>query len=74
MQMDLAGYAISAGSACSSGKVKSGRVLKSMGYEANISNSAIRVSLGLLTTEIEIQQFATTWLSAHDSFLARRAA
>jgi len=74
MQMDLAGYAISAGSACSSGKVKSGRVLKSMGYEANISNSAIRVSLGLLTTEIEIQQFATTWLSAYDSFLARRAA
>ena len=74
MQMDLAGYAISAGSACSSGKVKSGRVLKSMGYEANISNSAIRVSLGLLTTKIEIQQFATTWLSAYDSFLARRAA
>jgi len=74
MQMDLAGYAISAGSACSSGKVKSGRVLKSMGYEANISNSAIRVSLGLLTTEIEIQQFATAWLSAYDSFLARRAA
>jgi cysteine desulfurase len=74
MQMDLAGFAISAGSACSSGKVKSGRVLKSMGYETNISNSAIRVSLGLSTTEIEIQQFATTWLSAYDSFLARRAA
>jgi cysteine desulfurase len=74
MQMDLAGFAISAGSACSSGKVTSGRVLESMGYGTNVSNSAIRVSLGLLTTEIEIKQFATTWLSAYDGFLARRAA
>ena len=74
MQMDLAGFAISAGSACSSGKVKSSRALEAMGYGTNIANSAVRVSLGLLTTETEIQQFATTWLSAYDSFLARRAA
>ena len=72
--MDLAGFAISAGSACSSGKVKSSRALEAMGYGTNIANSAVRVSLGLLTTETEIQQFATTWLSAYDSFLARRAA
>ena len=46
MQMDLAGFAISAGSACSSGKVReSSRVLRAMGYdETEVAKSAIRVS------------------------------
>ncbi|MBQ58235.1 aminotransferase, partial [bacterium] len=73
MQMDLAGFAVSAGSACSSGKVNSSRVLETMGFEKNVANSAIRVSLGPSTMESEIVQFATAWLSAYDKFLTRRA-
>ncbi|MCH8951678.1 MAG: aminotransferase class V-fold PLP-dependent enzyme, partial [Proteobacteria bacterium] len=43
MQMDLAGFAISAGSACSSGKVGASRVLLAMGFDAETAASAIRV-------------------------------
>ena len=46
MQMDLAGYAISAGSACSSGKVTRSHVLDAMGVEDHVSEGAIRLSLG----------------------------
>ena len=73
MQMDLAGFAVSAGSACSSGKVKTSRVLRAMGYDEDIASSAIRVSLGLQTTEDEIEQFATVWLAAYERFLVRKA-
>lgn len=62
MAMDLAGFAISAGSACSSGKVRASAVLRSMGYDESESASAIRVSLGPTTTEDEITRFAETWL------------
>ncbi|MDC3363441.1 aminotransferase class V-fold PLP-dependent enzyme, partial [Planktomarina temperata] len=74
MQMDLAGFAVSAGSACSSGKVKASRVLRAMGYDEDVASSAIRVSLGLETTEDEVQQFAKVWLAAYERFLARKAA
>ncbi len=62
MQMDLAGFAISAGSACSSGKVKSSRVLQSMGFDDQVAGSAVRVSMGPTTTEDEILRFAEAWL------------
>ena len=74
MQMDLAGFAVSAGSACSSGKVKASRVLRAMGYDEDVASSAIRVSLGLETTENEVQQFAQAWLAAYERFLVRKAA
>ena len=61
MQMDLAGFAISAGSACSSGKVKASRVLKAMGYTDLEAASAVRVSLGLETTEDDVLRFAQAW-------------
>jgi cysteine desulfurase len=64
MQMDLAGFAISAGSACSSGKVKESRVLKAMGYGPDVAGSAIRVSLGASTTEAEVLRFAEAWTGA----------
>lgn len=54
---DLAGVALSAGSACSSGKVGPSHVLKAMGFADNLG--ALRVSLGHSTTEVEIEQFAT---------------
>ncbi len=63
MQMDLAGFAISAGSACSSGKVKASRVLTAMGFDETQAASAIRVSLGLETTRDEVLRFADAWLA-----------
>ncbi len=73
MQMDLAGYAISAGSACSSGKVKASAVLQAMGYDATTASSAIRVSLGPQTTEQEVMGFAKAWLAQWQKFRARAA-
>jgi cysteine desulfurase len=74
MQMDLAGYAVSAGSACSSGKVnKASRVLLAMGYDEEAASSAIRVSMGPTTTEAEIMGFANTWIE-HYRRRKRRAA
>lgn len=73
MQMDLAGIAISAGSACSSGKVKASRVLRAMGYSETDASSAIRVSLGLETTEAEVMRFVDAWSTARTKFKARAA-
>lgn len=65
MQLDLAGFAVSAGSACSSGKVRPSRVLKAMGFDDDVATSAIRVSLGPTTTEAEVMAFAETWQTLH---------
>ncbi|MEM6679152.1 MAG: cysteine desulfurase family protein [Pseudomonadota bacterium] len=65
MQMDLAGFAVSAGSACSSGKVRESRVLRAMGYDALTAASAIRVSLGPTTTEAEVLAFLDAWTRAY---------
>ncbi len=73
MQMDLAGFAISAGSACSSGKVKASRVLQAMGFDAATAGSAIRVSLGPTTTEDEVMRFCDAWLEKLRRHRARAA-
>ena len=73
MAMDLAGIAISAGSACSSGKVRPSRVLTAMGYESDVAQSAIRVSLGVETTEEQVMRFADAWSSAYRKMRARAA-
>ncbi|AEI93841.1 cysteine desulfurase family protein [Roseobacter litoralis] len=73
IQMDLAGFAISAGSACSSGKVKASSVLRAMGLDEATASCAIRVSLGLETTKNEVLQFAQTWLEKEKKFRARAA-
>lgn len=61
MQMDLAGFAISAGSACSSGKVRASQVLRAMGYDEALAASAIRISLGPETTTDQVLRFADKW-------------
>ncbi len=73
MQMDLAGFAISAGSACSSGKVRASRVLTAMGFDDLAAGSAIRISLGVQTTEEEVMRFAEVWAAHHARFRARAA-
>ena len=65
MQMDLAGFSVSAGSACSSGKVRASRVLMAMGYDDSVASSAIRVSLGPTTTEEQVMRFVDAWTSAY---------
>lgn len=72
MQMDLAGFAISAGSACSSGKVRRSRVLSAMGLRAH-SGDAIRISLGPGTTEDEVERFVAAWLAAYGRHRTRAA-
>ncbi|SOC42536.1 cysteine desulfurase [Rhizobium subbaraonis] len=52
---DLEGIAISAGSACSSGKVGASHVLTAMGFDAGLG--ALRVSLGSTTTETDVERF-----------------
>lgn len=64
MQMDLAGFAISAGSACSSGKVRESRVLRAMGFPAEVAGSAVRVSIGPATGEDAVLRFAEAWAAA----------
>lgn len=61
MAMDLAGFAVSAGSACSSGKVKQSRVLRALGLDDAAAASALRVSLGLETTEDQVLRFVQAW-------------
>jgi cysteine desulfurase len=55
--LDLEGVAVSAGAACSSGKVEASHVLAAMGVAPEISHGAIRVSLGLGTTDTDIESF-----------------
>ena len=73
MAMDLAGFAISAGAACSSGKVRASRVLSAMGFDDRDAASAIRVSLGPETTEEEILRFAESWAAQWERHRARAA-
>lgn len=60
MALDLAGFAVSAGAACSSGKVRRSAVLDAMGLSA-IAAHAIRVSLGWGTRPADIESFAKAW-------------
>lgn len=73
MAMDLAGFAISAGSACSSGKVKASRVLLAMGFDEGQAAQAIRVSLGPGVTKDEVLRFADLWLAQYAKALSRAA-
>ncbi len=73
MQMDMAGFAVSAGSACSSGKIRPSQVLLAMGLDENTASSAIRVSIGPTTTLDQLMRFADQWLAAKRRFQARAA-
>lgn len=72
IQMDLAGFAVSAGSACSSGKVKASRVAAALGYDAETAASALRVSLGPDATAAAVDAFADAWIAAYRRWRARR--
>jgi len=62
INLDLAGFAVSSGSACSSGKVTASHVLAAMGVPVNLSSGAIRVSVGPGTSENDIDLFLKAWM------------
>ncbi len=64
IQMDLAGFSISAGSACSSGKVTKNNVLAGMGFGQNLADCSVRVSIGPKTTKNDIFSFVKKWSNA----------
>jgi cysteine desulfurase len=61
--LDLAGVAVSSGSACSSGKVAPSHVLAAMGVPPELAKCAIRVSLGWESQESDLDLFARAWRS-----------
>lgn len=61
IEFDLQGFAVSAGSACSSGKHVSSNILNGMGLDCEITQSVIRVSLGWQTTPEEVRAFTNAW-------------
>jgi cysteine desulfurase len=73
VQFDLAGIAVSAGSACSSGSMKPSRVLEAMGVAPEVAGSVIRVSFGPDTSADDVDRFLTEWRRAAQSAGARAA-
>ena len=58
---DLAGIAVSSGSACSSGKVQPSHVLEAMGFEPDIAQGAVRLSTGWSTRDADIDRCLEAW-------------
>lgn len=61
--LDLAGVAVSAGSACSSGKVATSHVLQAMGLGEHLAGQAVRVSTGWNTTDEDVDEFIAIWIA-----------
>ncbi|MBW0002499.1 MAG: cysteine desulfurase [Hyphomicrobiales bacterium] len=74
MALDLSGFAVSSGSACSSGKVKRSHVLDAMGIDRRLAESAIRVSLGRGTSENDVVRFVEAFETAAKSLYKRTSA
>jgi cysteine desulfurase len=70
--LDLAGVAVSSGSACSSGKVTPSHVLAAMGVPAELARGAIRLSLGWASDERDAERFAEAFGGAIARMRARR--
>jgi cysteine desulfurase len=70
VQFDLAGIAVSAGSACSSGKMKGSAVLAAMQVAPDVASSFLRISFGPATNEAEIDAFLDQWRRIADRMRA----
>jgi cysteine desulfurase len=73
VRFDGLGFAVSAGSACSSGANKVSHVLTAMGLERDLIDRTIRVSFGASTTEAEVDAFAEAWKALAAGARARAA-
>jgi len=58
---DLAGIAVSSGSACSSGKVQPSHVLEAMGFGREVTSGAVRLSLGWFTSDADMDRCLEAW-------------
>ncbi len=72
IKLDLAGVAVSAGSACSSGKIGGSHVLAAMYVDPRFADAAIRISLGPNSTDDDIEHFLDAWADIHRVEIARR--
>jgi cysteine desulfurase len=66
---DLAGVAVSSGSACSSGKVQPSHVLEAMGFGPELAQGAVRLSLGWSTSDADIDRCLEAWRKLSDTLL-----
>ena len=73
VQFDLAGIAVSAGSACSSGAMKGSAVLTAMGIPPEIAGGALRISFGPDTNEADVDRFLGEWRRIAERAAARAA-
>jgi cysteine desulfurase len=73
IMLDLEGVAISAGSACSSGKSAASPALQAMGVNSEIGRCAMRVSTGWNTTDADVTQFLNVWSKVYTSLNKRGA-
>ncbi|MEZ5922627.1 MAG: cysteine desulfurase family protein [Parvularculaceae bacterium] len=73
MAMDLAGIAISSGSACTSGKTAPSHVLAAMGASDELAKCGVRISLGWNSTEEDVEAFCREWPQAYRRIKMRAA-
>ena len=73
MRFDMAGFAVSQGSACSSGSLKQSHVLKAMGLDPEVAARTIRVSFGWNTTRDEVEAFVDAWIAMAQSACEKAA-
>lgn len=73
IQFDMAGIAVSAGSACSSGSLKGSHVLEAMGWDEKAAGEVVRVSFGPQTKRADIYRFVDVWKRLHKEAQERAA-
>jgi cysteine desulfurase len=66
---DLEGVAVSAGAACSSGKIQPSHVLAAMGVPPQLARAAVRVSLGPTTMDSDVDRFIAAWIKVSGALL-----
>ena len=74
INLDLEGFAVSSGSACSSGKIDISRVLLAMNFAVSEARNAIRISLGWNQGQREVSAFVRAWLQVYHSYLRKEQA
>ncbi len=70
MSLDLAGVAVSAGSACSSGKAARSQVISAMGWDDQLASASIRVSMGWGSQEQDVERFLSAWKEVRGRLLS----
>ena len=67
--LDLAGFAVSSGAACSSGKVQARTCWRPWALPEDLARGGVRISLGWTTTEAEIDRFIEAWIKVAGALL-----